>query len=640
MGPVTVVGFVVAKGIVQGKRRRFELVIEDGGGGRMRCVWFNGVPWVSKLFENGDRVAFHGPPARYGRQFSMAHPDFDKLEEESAALDTGRIISLYPGGAAFDRVGLNSRVLRRAIHGLIKEHGHSIDEILPEWITSAAGLMEGKVALRAIHFPKSHAELETAQHRLKFEEFFFMQLLLALNRHQRIEKVAGRRLSGPGPLSRRFADEVLPFELTGAQKAALEDVYADTSSGHQMNRLLQGDVGSGKTVVAVMAMLHAIDAGYQAAFMAPTEILAEQHYNSIRAYVGPLDIDIRLLVGAQKKSIRQEILTGLASGVTQITVGTHALIEDQVQFRNLGMAIVDEQHRFGVLQRARMFSKSEAPHILLMTATPIPRSLAMSIYGDLDVTLMKEMPKGRQPIETMLCFENRRDEVFELIKGEVERGRQAYVVYPLVEESEKIDLKDAVSGYEKLKKELAPHSVGLVHGRLTSEEKEEVMKRFKSGELSVLVATTVIEVGVDVPNATVMLVEHAERFGLSQLHQMRGRVGRGAEKSYCVLMADFKRSPEAKERLEAMVRTTDGFKISEADLQIRGAGDIFGTRQSGLPALKIADIVHDQSILIEARKAAFRLSESDPHLRDPNHVKLRAHYEKVVPEKLGLARVG
>jgi ATP-dependent DNA helicase RecG len=639
LGAVTVVGTVVVKGVVPGRRKRFQLEVEDGAG-RMKCVWFNGVPWVSKMFEIGDRVAFHGQPARYGRQFSMAHPDFDKLGEESVALDTGRIISLYPGGAAFDRVGLNGRVFRRAIHGLIKEHGTAIPEILPEEIRKERGLIDGNVALRAIHFPKNHAELEKAQERLKFEEFFFMQLLLALNRQQKMEKLAGQRLAGPGKLCDAFLNDALPFSLTDAQKDALDDIYTDASSGHQMNRLLQGDVGSGKTVVAVTGMLLAIDSGYQAAFMAPTEILAEQHYHSIRSYVQPLGIDVRLLVGAQKKSVRQEILAGLASGVTQITVGTHALIEDQVRFQNLGMVIVDEQHRFGVMQRARMFSKGQTPHILLMTATPIPRSLAMSIYGDLDVTLMKELPAGRRPIRTSLMFDNRRDEAYELLRKELEAGRQVYVVYPLVEESEKVDLKDAVSGYDALKKELAPFRVGLVHGRMTSEEKDTVMTEFKSGEVPVLVATTVVEVGVDVPNASVMLIEHAERFGLSQLHQLRGRVGRGRDQSYCILMADFKRSAEAKVRLGAMVRTNDGFEISEADLRIRGAGDIFGTRQSGLPELKLADIVEDQAILIKARTDAFKLADMDPQLRDPKLSAMRTHFEKVVPEKLGLARVG
>lgn len=638
-GAVTIVGTVAAFGMVPGRRKRFELVVGDGSG-QMRCVWFNSLRWISTVFEKGEKVAFHGQPQRYGRAFSMVHPDFDKLGEEGTALDTGRIIALYPGGAKFQRVGLSSRAFRRIIHGLFKEHGRLIPEVLPKPIRTANRLIDGNVALRAIHFPKSHEELEAARRRLKFEEFFFMQLLLALSRKQKMEKRAGIVMERPGALTRVFLEEVLPFDLTKGQSRTMEEIYADARAGHQMNRLLQGDVGSGKTVVAILAMLLALDAGYQAAFMAPTEILAEQQYKSIRNYLAPLDVDIRLLVGAQKKSVREEILAGLASGVTQITVGTHALIEDQVQFQKLGMAIVDEQHRFGVLQRARMFTKGVAPHILLMTATPIPRSLAMTLYGDLDVSVMREMPAGRRRIDTQLRFDNRRDEVIAFVRKQLDAGRQAYVVYPLVEESEKLDLKDAVSGYEKLEKELAPYRVGLVHGRLSSEEKEEAMRAFNANEIQVLVATTVVEVGLDVANATVMMIEHAERFGLSQLHQLRGRVGRSHHQSYCILMADFKRSAEAKERLEAMVRTNDGFEISEADLRLRGAGDVFGTRQSGLPDLKIADVVADQEILRAAREAAFALAESDPHLRDEGLTALRDHFLKTAPKQLRLARVG
>jgi ATP-dependent DNA helicase RecG len=404
--------------------------------------------------------------------------------------------------------------------------------------------------------------------------------------------------------------------------------------------MVQGDVGSGKTVIGVAAMLMAVDAGYQAAFMAPTEILTEQHYANLRRYLAPLGVEVRLLIGGQRKALRDEILADVAEGRAHAVVGTHALIEDKVEFQQLGFAVVDEQHRFGVVQRARMQRKGQRPHVLLMTATPIPRSLAMTAYGDLDVTVIDELPAGRKPIETKVYTEKRRDEMWDFVKRQLREGRQTYVVYPLVEESEKLDLKDAESGYERLKEQFRPYTVDLVHGRMFAYEKDEAMERFKSGETDILVATTVIEVGVDVPNATVMVIEHAERFGLAQLHQLRGRVGRGAEQSFCYLMADFKRSAEAEERLKAMAATTDGFEIAELDLRMRGAGDFFGTRQSGLPDLKLADVVKDAELLQEAREAAFSLAEADPKLEDPANAEMRAHFARTAPRSLGFARVG
>jgi len=640
-GAVTIVGFVRESRTVPGRgRKRFELVIEDEKGGRLKCVWFRGLAWITKAFTEGEMVAFHGKPQKYGHLFSLVHPDFDKLDADGPSLDTGRIISLYPGGAALEKVGLSSRSFRRIIFRLIKEHGLKLPEILPEWIKEQFDLFDGRVSLRAIHFPKDQRELAQAQRRLKFEEFFFIQLMLALTRSTR-QEVAGAVFENPGAHYTRFLDEIVPFTLTGAQQRAIADIVRDTRSGKQMSRLIQGDVGSGKTVVAIAAMMHALDNGYQSAFMAPTEILAEQHYTNLRKYLEPLGVDTRLLIGGQSKALRKEILSDLLEGKVDVAVGTHALIQEGVSFQKLGMAIVDEQHRFGVLQRAAMFSKGEHPHMLLMTATPIPRSLAMTLYGDLDVTVMDELPEGRKPIETVLRSEKGRDEAYRFVREQLREGRQCYVVYPLVEESEKLDLKDAETGYEKLTAEFRPYTVDLIHGRMLPYEKDEAMDRFVRGETNILVATTVIEVGVDVQNATVMMIEHAERFGLSQLHQLRGRVGRGAEQSYCILMADYKRSREAEERLRIMVQTDDGFKISETDLKLRGAGDFFGTKQSGLPDLKIADITQDVEILVEAREAAFELVRRDPHLRDTNHEVIREYFKQFYSfQSLGFARVG
>ena len=640
--PVTVIGTVIATGTIPGRggRRRFEVILEDEPGRRMTAVWFQGVAWISKVIEKGHRLALHGKPSRYGGTVSFSHPDFDRVDEEGPAMETGRIIGLYPGSAALQKAGLTSRTFRRIIYTLLKEHGEELRENLPGPLLATQDLIDGRVARRAVHFPKDNDELQRARYRLKFEELFFFQLLLARTRTQR-ERFPGIRVPSGGSLETRFLSEILPFTLTSAQEAALEDIAADLQSGKQMNRLLQGDVGSGKTVVAATAALKVIDQGLQAVVMAPTEILCEQHYRSLGRLMAPLGIEVALLTGSTPAAERRSILEALASGSCRLLVGTHAVIQDGVDFRRLGLAVIDEQHRFGVLQRATLFEKGDRPHMLLMTATPIPRSLAMTLYGDLHVSLMRERPPGRQPITTKMVREKDREKVYARMRDEISAGRQCYVVYPLVEESEKLDLKDAVSGHETVSAAFPDVQVELIHGRMKAAEKDAAMSRFASGESAILVSTTVIEVGVDVPAATFMLIEHAERFGLSQLHQLRGRIGRGQHASTCILMAEYKQSEESRRRLKAMEDTDDGFRISEYDMELRGAGDFFGTQQSGLPAFRIADLLQDQDILEKARDAAFGLMAGDPGLERPDHVEMRTWFETfVLRPGMRLSRIG
>lgn len=640
--PVTVMGTVIAAGTIPGRkgRKRFEIVVEDEPGRRMKAVWFQGVAWISKVIETGHRLALHGKPSRYGGMMSFSHPDFDRVDEQGPSIDTGRIIALYPGTATLQKAGLTSRTFRKIIYDLFKEHGRKLRENLPADLVSGEDLLEGRVARRAIHFPKSQGELKRAIYRLKFEELFFFQLLLATSRSHK-ERIKGIVVDSGGPLETRFRQEVLPFTLTGAQDRALDEIARDLQSGRQMNRLLQGDVGSGKTVVAAIAALKVIDAGCQAAVMAPTEILCEQHYRSLGRMLAPLGVRVGLLTGSTSAAERRELLAAVADGSCHLLVGTHAVIQDGVDFHRLALAVVDEQHRFGVLQRATLFEKGDRPHMLLMTATPIPRSLALTLYGDLHVSVMRERPPGRQPITTKMVREKEREEVYDLMRQEIALGRQCYVVYPLVEESEKLDLRDAVSGHETLAAEFPDVQVELIHGRMKAAEKEEAMARFVSGESAILVSTTVIEVGVDVPAATFMLIEHAERFGLSQLHQLRGRIGRGQHASTCVLMAEYKQSEESRRRLQAMEDTDDGFKISEIDMELRGAGDFFGTQQSGLPAFRIADLLTDQAILNKARDAAFGLIKEDPSLSDEGHQAMKTWFEAfVLPRGMRLSRIG
>lgn len=644
MPAVTVVGTVTRTRFHarRGRGSRFEVTVSDGSGALLTCVWFQRARAMSNLFKEGERVAFHGKITTFSGRWSMSHPEFDRVDDAGPKLDTGRIIGLYPGHASFDEVGLSSRLVRRILFTWFKEKGAGLEDPLPASVTADLALMDGRAARRAIHFPKSRQELDAATRRLKFEELFFFQLMMGAI-WSRVRRDPGPPLANDGPLLTEFTKH-LPFSLTPGQQTALHDIRVDTSQGARMNRLLQGDVGSGKTVVAVMVALMAVDAGYQAAFLAPTEILAEQHFRTLSSWLEPLGLRVGLLTGSTPAAVRRSTLEGIAQGSIAIAVGTHAVIQDGVAFGKLGLCIVDEQHRFGVMQRASLYDKGERPHILLMSATPIPRSLALTVYGDLDVTVIRDRPPGRQDADTILLWEKRRSELHDLMRREIAAGRQIYMVYPLVEESdveELKDIKDAESGYMEVCAAFPDAEVELVHGRMKGAEKDAAMQRFVRGEANILVSTTVIEVGVDVPNASVMVIEHAERFGLSQLHQLRGRIGRGRHAATCVLMCDFKRSEASKTRLKAMVETNDGFRISEVDLKLRGAGDFFGTRQSGLPVFKLADIAEDTDLVSASRDAARSLLERDPTLAQREHESLKAYFDAfVAPEGLKMSQIG
>jgi ATP-dependent DNA helicase RecG len=491
-----------------------------------------------------------------------------------------------------------------------------------------------------IHFPESHNEHKKALNRFKFEELFLFELSMEKINYTVKERANGHLFSQTGNYTTTYFNELLPFELTKGQKTALHEIKRDVRSGKQMNRLIQGDVGAGKTIVAIGAMLMALDNGFQSAFLAPTEILAEQHYRTLAEHLKELDINVRLLIGSQNKSLRTDILTDIEGGNAQIVVGTHAIIQESVRFHKLGLAVIDEQHRFGVKQRADLLNKGSHPHMLVMCATPIPRSLAMTVYADLDVSVIRDLPAGRKPIKTAIRSHKKRDDVMNFVKQEVEDGGQVYVVYPLVEESEALDLKDATAGFEKLKKRFPEFKVGLLHGRMKTEEKEEVMKAFLKNEIQILVSTTVIEVGVDIPNASIMIIEHAERFGLSQLHQLRGRIGRGERQSYCILMPDVKVSKSGAFRLKTMEETNDGFRIAEADLKLRGPGDFLGTKQSGLPDFKFADIVEDQFLLAQAKEHAKMLLTKDPELKSLENKELAGRFFPYFKEKVRFYDLG
>ena len=589
--------------------------------GTMELVWFKGLKWLRDSLKINEPYVIFGKLNFFGGTFSMPHPEMDLLSEFKK---TGHnsIQPVYPSTEKLAKRNITNRVMRQLVQTVFEEIGYNFTENLPDTILTAMNLISKQEAMRNIHFPTNQSLLTKASIRLKFEELFYIQVQLVRKNLLHKQKFQGQPFKKVGDDFMNFYNHHLPFPLTNAQKRVLKEIRADVGSNAQMNRLLQGDVGSGKTIVALMTMLLAVDNHCQACLMAPTEILANQHYQTISELLKNTGITVALLTGSSKTKERRILDEQLQSGELSILIGTHALLEEKVQFQNLGLAIIDEQHRFGVEQRAKLWRKNTIPpHILVMTATPIPRTLAMSVYGDLDVSVIDELPPGRKPIKTLHQYENRRAETYEFIKREIDKGRQAYVVYPLIEESEALDFKNLTEGYEYITASfpLPKYKVSIVHGKLKPAEKDAEMERFLRNETQIMVATTVIEVGVNVPNASVMVIESAERFGLSQLHQLRGRVGRGSEQSYCILLTGNKMSNETRIRMETMVRTNDGFEIAEVDLKLRGPGDLMGTQQSGVLALKIADLVKDQDILKAARFQAIDLLKADPNLELPQN---------------------
>lgn len=603
-----------------GAKARLTASFSDGES-VMELIWFKGVKYVKDSLKPQTPYIVFGKPTFFKGTPNIIHPEIEPDDPNKITM-SGSIQAFYNTTEKMKQNYLNSKAILKLQINLAAIIKDVFFETLPMWFVAKYKLMPLQEALFSIHQPANPEQIKYAQFRLKFEELFYIQLKILSLKSQRSQKFNGHPFKTIGYNFNTYYHNYLPFELTNAQKKVIKEIRQDMGSGLQMNRLLQGDVGSGKTLVALMCMLIAIDNGTQACIMAPTEILANQHYSTLSKMLEPLKLNVQLLTGSTKTSDRKIIHEGLGNGDIQILVGTHALLEDNVQFKNLGFVVIDEQHRFGVAQRAKLWKKNEIPpHVLVMTATPIPRTLAMTVYGDLDVSVIDELPPGRKPVKTIHFFDSKRKQVFDFIRAEINKGRQTYVVYPLIEESEKLDIKNLQDGYESLKKVFPEFNISMVHGRMKPSEKDEEMIRFKNKETQILVSTTVIEVGVDVPNASVMVIESAERFGLSQLHQLRGRVGRGAEQSYCILMSSFKISKDSTIRLDTMVRTTDGFEIAETDLKLRGPGDIEGTQQSGLGInLKIANIARDGEILQHARNVASDILSHDPNLSlDENH---------------------
>lgn len=615
--------------IGEGRASRLTATFSDGTG-TIELVWFKGTKYIEKNIKPRTKYIVFGKPGRFGSKINIAHPDIELYSDMNLRRSTG-IQSMYNSTDKMKKNYLSSDNIRKYIYSILFNNNILIPETLPEYLIEKMHFTSREQAIKNIHFPKSVEALKIAEARLKFEELFYIQLSMLYQSQHRSRQYRGYIFSTIGDYFNQFYNKYLPFPLTNAQKRVIKEIRNDMRSGIQMNRLLQGDVGSGKTIVALLTALIALDNGYQACIMAPTEILANQHYDTISSLVAPLGISVKLLTGSTKKKEKEEILNDLANAGINIIIGTHALIEENVNFSNLGYVIIDEQHRFGVAQRAKLWNKNVSPpHVLVMTATPIPRTLAMTVYGDLEVSVIDELPPGRKPVTTKLLFDNRRGQVYDFIHKKIAEGRQIYIVYPLIQENEKIDLRDLEQGYKILTDIFTECKLVMVHGKMKQSEKDEAMRMFVSGEAKIMVATTVIEVGVNVPNASVMVIENAERFGLSQLHQLRGRVGRGADQSYCLLMSKYELTENTRKRLQIMCETNDGFKIAEADMSLRGPGDIDGLQQSGLPFdLKIANLAGDVNILSTARNVAKAILAEDEELTSPKNTLLKKKLQQM-----------
>lgn len=615
------------------QKRLVATFVDDTG--QMELVWFQGHKWIRESLKLNEMCVIFGKCSSFGNTFNMAHPEIELWSEHEQSLRSA-MQPVYPSTETLSNRGISNRVINKIMQQLFMETQALFSETLPDYLTAELKLIPKNAALFNIHFPKSAEALAKAQFRLKFEELFYIQLQLISKNLIRKHKIKGHPFTKVGEYFNDFYKNHLPFELTNAQKRVIKEIRIDMGSNAQMNRLLQGDVGSGKTIVALMSMLIALDNGFQSCLMAPTEILANQHFNGLSELAKELNINIKILTGSTKTAARKIIHEELENGSLHILIGTHALLEDKVKFQNLGLAVIDEQHRFGVEQRSKLWKKNEIPpHVLVMTATPIPRTLAMSLYGDLDISVIDELPPGRKPIQTVHRFDSNRLKVWKFIRDEIAKGRQIYIVYPLIQESEKMDYKDLMDGYESISRDfpLPQYAISILHGKMKSADKDAEMKRFAEGKTNIMVATTVIEVGVNIPNASVMIIESAERFGLSQLHQLRGRVGRGAEQSYCILMTSHKLSADSKTRMETMTGTNDGFEIAEVDLKLRGPGDLMGTQQSGVLNLQIADIVRDRDILQLARNYALQILKDDAPMQKPENAILRATYIELTKKK-------